>query len=228
MNAPGVRGRPLEESRVLLEQSVVEIGGKPFNKSMLNNLFVPDWDFLRLVARYITFGGQIKFENTTCRGCGRQYQPVINLDELSISNLNDGAVEWIEAGGTRVPGLRLSDCDHGFDVLVRIPQVKDLKSIEDLAGSNQIAASNKLLCDCVESFTYQNEDVDVRGQMLVLYGEDSMEIYDWDALNTAWNESQPGPDLWASMACTVCNQKELLNLESSDFMNPTQPERRES
>ena len=110
------RGRGMDRFvEAVLERGVVEIGGQPVTKAVINELLLGDAQFLLNEVRRATYGEEIEFTGFRCPGCNEELEVTIDVADIPVHPLKDTSERFFE-----VP-LR-----KGAKAHVRIPRFSDL------------------------------------------------------------------------------------------------------
>jgi hypothetical protein len=197
----------------LLHSCVKRVGELSSNgRTVINDMYSADRNFLLLKLRSITFGSELK-TSYTCPSCGELVHQLEDLDELPVKSLNGAGV------GDVVAELEDGYIDRDGQVhtalTLRLPRGSDEEAVAAQMRQNPSLGKNALLARCLKSLgDLPPHRLEALGQHMLA----ELTMSDRRAIDRALNTAAPGVDLTREVECSQCAHVFKTTLDLSNFL----------
>lgn len=206
-----VRKNPALFTTLLLEQCVVSIADRKLRTSQLDQLLVADQDFLVMKIRQLS-KGDIVHGNINCEKCQEKLEADIDLNELSVTRLDDPNKDEASQGYRT---FTYENKELDLKVKFRYPTVGDSLGVTSISNENPVAAHNKIMESCLVEYTSDNQTVS--GPVKKGFME-NLSIRKYEAIRDAFLQSQPGYDTVFGIECWSCGHSNQMETTAQDFL----------
>jgi hypothetical protein len=213
---PDVRKNGARIIDAVLLACVRTIGGKRVDRQVLDELFVGDRDFLTMKIRQLSLGDRVS-AHLQCGSCRERIDFDIDLGEVELYPLADGACEIAEDGRTRL--FRIENPALGVRAAFRYPAGKDQHAIVPLAQKNPVEANYRMYLLCLEEWNGQPKPFPN-----TFFENLPLNVLDW--VDGEFTARMPGPELEHEVICDLCGTANPMSLEMSNFLFPQPGEAR--
>lgn len=206
---PETRQNPNKVIDSVLWSCVKRLGeNSKISGSVTDRLLAGDRDFLSLKIRELTYGPVINAQ-MKCSSCNEPLDAKLDVRTIKVRTLPDDAPV---RGEHRVFTVEIPEKD--IVGVFRYPTGADQAAISATLRKNPVEASYKLYLMCLQEFNGKAIN-EIRATMF-----DDMPLPTLDAIDAAFRDQQPGPDMRETIVCGLCGAETPISLEVSDFLFP--------
>ena len=215
-----VRTSPTRVFNTILSNCIEEIEGfgKP-TQSILRQMLVGDRDFCAVKIRQLTWDSPV-VARTQCDSCSRSNNVEIDLDNLTIYELDESHYDVVDVDGkpTRVftvENIPPNDLSAKFKYICG----EDQEAISGLLMKNPIEAEFKM---------FQRALVEWEGELMPNVPKEFFDDLSMDTtayLANEFNNAQPGPDTLYAVSCPECYAENTIGIFAGDFLFKSQTSR---
>jgi hypothetical protein len=169
----------------------------PVPADFVRQLSVGDRDALLLHLRRLTFGERLSCL-LACPLCGKKMDLDLQIEELLLPAYSLGQ---------RLHRADLSDGDHTYQVVFRLPNGEDQESVAHTAAKSVDSAAEELLRRCIESITNEHgENTSDLSKSVLSQLSDKMAALD------------PQADVSLSLTCPECQAGFVVPFDIADYV----------